>query len=241
MLEALKEEVCAANLLLPRHHLVISTWGNVSGIDEKQNLMVIKPSGVSYETMRPQDMCVIELSSGKTVEGRYRPSSDTPTHLELYQKFGALSAKRNPKRFPGGIVHTHSRWATVFSQSGRCIPPLGTTHADYFYGTIPCTRPMTEKEIGENYEQETGKVIVETFRSQSLDPLVIPAALVYGHGPFAWGNSPMQAVEHAMVLEEIAMMAWHTLLLHPEQPPLAQSILDKHYFRKHGCHAYYGQ
>ena len=228
MLKKLKEQVCKANLMLPKHGLVTFTWGNVSGIDRKRGLVVIKPSGLSYEKMKPEDMVVLDLE-GKVVEGEWKPSSDTPTHLALYNAFPDC----------GGIVHTHSRWATVFAQAGRAIPALGTTHADDFYGPIPCTRLLTEEEIAGAYEAETGKVIIEAFRDK--DPMAVPAALVHRHGPFAWGRDPLEAVHNAVVLEEVAFMAWHTLALAPEKGEIQQSLLDKHYLRKHGPGAYYGQ
>lgn len=229
MLEQLKEQVFLANLQLPKHGLVTFTWGNVSGIDRAQGLVVIKPSGVCYEMMKAADMVVVDLVSGKVMEGSLKPSSDAPTHLELYRAFPNV----------GGIVHTHSRWATSFAQAGRGIIPLGTTHADYFYGEIPCTRKMTTAEIRGEYEKETGAVIIETF--QGKDPDSIPAVLVYSHGPFAWGKSPDDAVHNAVVLEEVAFMNFHTLQLTPEIPPMQQELLDKHYLRKHGANAYYGQ
>jgi L-ribulose-5-phosphate 4-epimerase len=229
MLEQLKEQVCQANLLLPRHGLVTFTWGNVSGIDREQGLVVIKPSGVPYEGMKAEDMVVVELETGKVVEGSLKPSSDTPTHIELYRAFASI----------GGIVHTHSRWATSFAQAGQGIPPLGTTHADYFYGEIPCTRKMTRAEIEGEYEKETGLVIKETF--QGKDPASMPAVLVHSHGPFVWGADPAEAVHNAVVLEEVAFMALHTRMLAPTIPPMQQELLDKHYLRKHGANAYYGQ
>ena len=229
MLEQLKEQVFQANLLLPKHGLITFTWGNVSGIDREQGLVVIKPSGVSYDEMKAEDMVVVELETGKTVEGSLKPSSDTPTHLELYKAFPNI----------GGIVHTHSRWATTFAQAGRGIMALGTTHGDYFYGEIPCTRKMTKAEIEGEYEKETGTVIIETF--QGKDPDAIPAVLVYSHGPFAWGTDPMDAVHNAVVLEEVAFMNFHTMMLEPDIPPMQQELLDKHYLRKHGANAYYGQ
>ncbi|MFN8412691.1 MAG: L-ribulose-5-phosphate 4-epimerase [Anaerolineales bacterium] len=229
MLESLKEQVFQANLLLPKHGLVTFTWGNVSGIDRKQGLVVIKPSGVAYEVMKAEDMVVVELETGKVVEGNLRPSSDTPTHIELYKAFPNI----------GGVVHTHSRWATTFAQAGRGITALGTTQGDYFYGEIPCTRKMTKAEIEGEYEKETGLVIKETF--QGKDPDAIPAVLAYSHGPFAWGSDPMDAVHNAVVLEEVAFMNFHTLLLEPKIPPMQQELLDKHYLRKHGANAYYGQ
>jgi len=227
MLETLKQAVYEANLLLPKHGLVTFTWGNVSGIDRGRGLVVIKPSGVEYEAMGPQDMAVVDLQ-GKQVEGKLRPSSDMPTHVALYAAFPQV----------GGIVHTHSRWATVFAQMGRGIPALGTTHADYFYGEIPCTRKMTAQEIQGAYERETGHVIIERFCD--LKPGDVPAVLVHSHGPFAWGANALEAAHNAVVLEEVAMMAWHTLLP-AKAPPMQQELLDKHYHRKHGENAYYGQ
>lgn len=229
MLEALKEQVFLANLELPKHGLVTFTWGNVSGIDRASGLMVIKPSGVAYEALKPDDMVVVELQTGRVAEGNLKPSSDTPTHLELYRAFSSI----------GGIVHTHSRWATVFAQAGHGIAPLGTTHADSFYGEIPCTRPMTPAEIQGEYERATGLLIVETFAQR--DPNAIPGVLVYSHGPFVWGRHPMDAVHNAVVLEEVAFMNFHALMLTPGLPPMQQELLEKHYLRKHGKHAYYGQ
>ena len=229
MLERLKEQVFQANLLLPKHNLVTFTWGNVSGVDREQGLVVIKPSGVSYEEMKTGDMVVVEVESGKTVDGSLKPSSDTPTHLELYKAFSNI----------GGIVHTHSRWATTFAQAGRGIMALGTTHGDYFYGEIPCTRKMTKAEIEGEYEKETGLVIKETF--QEKDPNTIPAVLVHSHGPFVWAADPTDAVHNAVVLEEVAFMNFHTLMLEPGISPMQQELLDKHYLRKHGANAYYGQ
>ena len=229
MLEQLKEQVFRANLLLPRHGLVTFTWGNVSGIEREQGLVVIKPSGVSYEEMKAEDMVVLEVETGKVVEGKLKPSSDTSTHIELYKAFSNI----------GGIVHTHSRWATSFAQAGRGIIALGTTHGDYFYGEIPCTRKMTRVEIEGEYEKETGLVIKETF--QEKNPDAIPAVLVHSHGPFAWGTDPMDAVHNAVVLEEVAFMNFHTMLLEPAIPSMHQELLDKHYLRKHGANAYYGQ
>ncbi len=229
MLEKLKQSVCEANCQLPKHGLVAFTWGNVSGVDRASGLMVIKPSGVEYEDLSPEHMVVVELATGKVVEGKLHPSSDTDTHLELYRKFPEI----------GGIVHTHSQWATTFAQSRMGIPAFGTTHADYFYGEVPCTREMTKPEIGGSYELETGKVIVETFADKN--PMEIPAVLVCNHGPFAWGTSPDDAVYHAVVLEECAKMAWQNLLYNPAQQPIPQELLDKHFLRKHGKNAYYGQ
>lgn len=229
MLEVLKQEVWEANMQLPQYGLVTFTWGNVSGIDRNKGLVVIKPSGVEYESMVADDMVVVDLATGKAVEGRWKPSSDTATHLVLYRTFANI----------GGVVHTHSRWATIYAQSGMGIPPLGTTHADYFYGDIPCTRSMTQKEIAGDYETETGNVIAETFRDKAADD--IPAVLVHSHGPFAWGNNPHTAVHNAVVLEELAFMAWHNHSMQPQMPPMQPELLDKHYLRKHGAHAYYGQ
>ena len=229
MLAQLKEQVFQANLLLPEHRLVTFTFGNVSGIDRGQGLVVIKPSGVSYDKMKAEDMVVVELETGKTVEGSLKPSSDTLTHIELYKAFSNI----------GGIVHTHSRWATIFAQAGRGILALGTTHADYFYGEIPCTRKITKAEIEGEYEKETGLVIKETF--QDKNPDTIPAVLVNSHGPFVWGIDSMDAVHNAVVLEEVAFMNFHAMLLEPGIPPMQQELLDKHYLRKHGANAYYGQ
>ena len=229
MLEKLKQEVLEANLLLPKYNLVTFTWGNVSAIDRESGMIVIKPSGVPYEGMTADDMVVVELATGKVAEGKWKPSSDTPTHLELYRAFPAV----------GGVVHTHSRWATSFAQAGVGIQPMGTTQGDYFYGEIPCTRKMTPAEIAGEYERETGNVIVETF--QGKNPEDIPAVLVHSHGPFAWGTDPKNAVHNAVVLEEIAFMAWHDLALQPDVASMQQELLDKHYLRKHGANAYYGQ
>ena len=225
----LKEQVCRANLLLPEHHLVTFTWGNVSGIDRENGLVVIKPSGVAYEEMDADDMVVVALETGDVVEGTLKPSSDTATHLELYKAFPNI----------GGIVHTHSRWATIFAQAGRGLMPLGTTHADYFYGEIPCTRRMTVPEIEGAYERETGTVIIETFQDE--DPDAVPAVLVHSHGPFAWGTDAMNAVHNAVVLEEVAFMNFHAMLLRPDITSMQQELLDRHYLRKHGANAYYGQ
>ena len=225
----LKEQVCRANLLLPEHHLVTFTWGNVSGIDRENGLVVIKPSGVAYEEMDADDMVVVALETGDVVDGTLKPSSDTATHLELYKAFPNI----------GGIVHTHSRWATIFAQAGRGLMPLGTTHADYFYGEIPCTRRMTNAEIEGAYEKETGTVIIETFQDE--DPDAVPAVLVHSHGPFAWGTDAMNAVHNAVVLEEVAFMNFHAMLLRPDITSMQQELLDRHYLRKHGANAYYGQ
>ncbi|MFA9381080.1 MAG: L-ribulose-5-phosphate 4-epimerase [Acetanaerobacterium sp.] len=229
MLEELKKKVFAANLELPKHGLVAFTWGNVSGIDRKQGLIVIKPSGVDYAAMRLEDMVVVDLDGNK-VEGELNPSSDTPTHVELYKAFAHI----------GGVVHTHSRWATIFAQAGIGIKALGTTHADYFYGEVPCTREMTPTEIGGEYEKNTGAVIVERFAHLSPDD--VPAVLVHSHGPFAWGIDAMDAVHNAAVLEEAAMMALYcNVLSNNLLPPMQQELLDRHYLRKHGVDAYYGQ
>lgn len=231
MLEELKELVCKANLELPRHGLVTFTWGNVSGVDREKGLMVIKPSGVEYDNMKPEDMVVVSLATGERVEGKWKPSSDTATHVALYNAFPEI----------GGIVHTHSRWATTFAQAGMNIPAMGTTHADYFYGAIPCTRPMTPEEIRGAYEKETGNVIIETFKTNGIDAMSVPAVNVYSHGPFAWGTDPMNAVHNAVVMEEVAFMAWHAMMIDPGQGSMQQELLDKHYLRKHGKNAYYGQ
>lgn len=228
MLESLKEKVLIANLLLKEHRLVTFTWGNVSGLDKKGRYMVIKPSGVEYDDMRADDMVVLDLE-GRIIEGELRPSSDTPTHIYLYNSFPGI----------GGIVHTHSPWATAFAQAGMGIPALGTTHADYFYGTIPCTRKMTICEIEGEYEKETGKVIAEAFKD--ADPIRIPSALVNMHGPFSWGKDCVEAVHNAVVLEETAKIAHRTLALMRDQKSMDQMLLDKHFLRKHGPGAYYGQ
>ena len=230
MLKNLKRQVLEANLLLPKHGLVTFTWGNVSGIDRERGLVVIKPSGVPYETMEAEDMVVVDLD-GNVVEGKWKPSSDTPTHLALYRAYEGI----------GGVVHTHSHWATTFAQAGKSIPAMGTTHGDYFYGDIPCTRPMTDEEINGEYEAETGKVIIEAFRAAGKDPVQIPGVLVYSHGPFAWGATPAEAVHNAVVMEEVAFMDWHALMLNPYHRDMQQSLLDRHYLRKHGPGAYYGQ
>jgi len=230
MLEQLKELVCKANLELPRYGLITFTWGNVSGIDREKGLVVIKPSGVSYDGMTADDMVVVDLE-GNVVEGKWKPSSDTPTHVALYKAFPAL----------GGVVHTHSRWATTFAQAKKGIPAFGTTHGDYFYGEIPCTRLMTSEEIAGEYELETGNVIIETFREKNIDAAQVPAVLVASHGPFAWGKDPMDAVHNAVVLEEVAFMALNAMQLTPGLEPMQQELLDKHYLRKHGANAYYGQ
>ena len=230
MLEDLKQQVLDANLLLPKYDLVTFTWGNVSGIDREKGLVVIKPSGIEYDKMGSDDMVVVDLD-GNRVEGKWKPSSDTATHLALYKAFPSL----------GGIVHTHSRWATSFAQAGIGIPAFGTTHGDYFYGEIPCTRKMTPAEISGAYELETGNVIIETYQSRNIDPAQVPAVLVNSHGPFTWGTSPFNAVHNAVVLENVAFMAFHALALNPDLSPMQQALLDKHYLRKHGAGAYYGQ
>ena len=232
MLEVLKEKVFKANMELPQRGLVVFTWGNVSAIDREQNLVVIKPSGVDYETMTKEDMVVVDLE-GNIVEGKYKPSSDTATHVELYKAFPDI----------GGIVHTHSSWATSFAQAGMDIMPLGTTHADYFYGAVPCTRAMRSGEITSEYEKETGKVIIETFKERNLQALDVPAVLVKEHGPFTWGKDAEDAVYHAVVLEEVAKMAFASSLLKQfgTKSPMQQELLDKHFLRKHGKNAYYGQ
>ena len=224
------QEVLEANLSLPAYGMVTFTWGNVSAVDRKRGLVVIKPSGVAYEEMKLEHMVVLDID-GRVVQGSCRPSSDTQTHLEIYRSFPGV----------GGVVHTHSRWATAWAQAGRGIPAFGTTHADYFYGEIPCTRPLNAAEIREDYEINTGKVIVETFLSRKIDPAAVPGALVSGHGPFAWGKNAHDAVHNAVVQEEVAMMAFQTLQLAPGCPPIDQVLLDKHYLRKHGTNAYYGQ
>ncbi|MBQ6794567.1 MAG: L-ribulose-5-phosphate 4-epimerase [Clostridia bacterium] len=230
MLEALKEAVLQANLELPKKNLVTYTWGNVSGIDREKGLIVIKPSGVSYEEMKASDMVVLDLQGNK-VEGDMRPSSDTPTHIALYNQYPEL----------GGVVHTHSRWATVWAQAGMSIPPLGTTHADYFYGAIPCTRRLTQEEIEGEYELNTGKVIIETFTNLGINPVHVPGVVCYSHGPFSWGKNPDEAVHNAVVMEEVAMMALNTKLLNPSIGDVDSYLLDKHFLRKHGANAYYGQ
>lgn len=231
MLENLKKEVFEANMALPKYGLVTFTWGNVSGIDRESGLVVIKPSGVEYDSMKVEDMVVVDLD-GKVVEGHYKPSSDTATHIELYKAFKDI----------GGIVHTHSRWATTFAQSGRGIPALGTTHADYFYGEIPCTRKMTKEEIEGAYEKETGSVIIECFNERNINPNDVPGVVVYSHGPFTWGSNPQGAVHNSVVLEEVSFMAWHNLSMSGGIiPSMQQDLLDKHYLRKHGKNAYYGQ
>ena len=230
MLEQLKKEVYEANMLLPRYGLVTFTWGNVSGIDRENGLFVIKPSGVEYEKLTPEDMVVVDLEGNK-VEGRYDPSSDTPTHTELYNRFPQI----------GGIVHTHSAWATSWAQAGRDIPCYGTTHADYFYGAIPCVRNLTKEEIAEAYEKNTGVVIADEFERQKIDHTAVPAVLCRNHGIFAWGKDAAEAVHNAVVTEEVAKMAARSECLNPDIKPAPQELQDKHYYRKHGENAYYGQ
>ncbi len=228
MLEELKERVCRQNLELVRHGLVILTWGNVSGIDREKGLVCIKPSGVDYASMKPEDMVVVDLE-GNVVEGKYRPSSDTPTHIHLYKVFKSI----------GGVVHTHSTYAVSWAQAGMDIPAYGTTHADAFYGPVPCTRKLSDREVNGNYELNTGKVIEEEFKTKDHD--AVPGVLVRNHGPFTWGKTPEKAVENAVTLEEVARMAMLTRSLNPEADPVDKYLLDKHYLRKHGKNAYYGQ
>ena len=230
MLEHLKEKVLEANLMLPKYNLVTFTWGNVSGIDRETGLVVIKPSGVSYDQMSVKDMVVIDLD-GNVVEGGLNPSSDTPTHLVLYNSF------KNIK----GIVHTHSPWAVSFAQAGKAIPAFGTTHGDYFYGDIPVTRKMTAEEIAGEYEKETGNVIVEAFKINEINPDHMPGVLVNDHGPFTWGTDPENAVHNSVVLEQVAKMAYHSIQLNNENSKMDKCLLDKHFYRKHGANAYYGQ
>lgn len=227
----LKEKVWKANLLLPKYGLVTFTWGNVSEVDREAGVIAIKPSGIAYEDLRPEDMVVLDLETGKKVEGKYNPSSDTPTHLELYRAFSGV----------GGIVHTHSSQATSFAQAGVGIAAYGTTHGDYFYGEIPCTYAMTPEAIAGEYEKETGTIIIDTFRARNIDPMQVPAVLVKSHGPFAWGKDAMEAVHNSVVLEEVAAMNFRTLLINPAITPMQKELLDKHYLRKHGANAYYGQ
>ena len=230
MLKKLKHAVYEANMELPHRGLVTYTWGNVSGIDRERGLVVIKPSGVSYDELTPDDLVVLDLD-GKVVDGKLNPSSDTKTHLELYKAFPEI----------GGIVHTHSPYAVGWAQAGRDIPAYGTTHADYFYGPVPCCRSLTEQEVEEDYERNTGLVIVETFRQRELDPVHVPGAICRNHGPFTWGKDAAQAVYHAVVLEEVAKMAVYTTQIAPDAQPAPQDVLDKHFLRKHGPNAYYGQ
>ena len=228
MLKDLKEEVLKANLELPQRKLITYTWGNVSGIDRESGLVVIKPSGVEYDVLRAEDLVVVDLD-GNIVEGKLRPSSDTPTHLVLYREFNEI----------GGIVHTHSSWATIWAQIGMDIPACGTTHADYFYGEIPCARNLTEQELEEGYEENTGKVIAEAFGER--DPMHVPAVLCKNHGPFAWGKDAGEALHNAVVLEEVAKMNIYTRVLNPDAEPTPLHMQNKHFERKHGANAYYGQ
>lgn len=228
MLEELKKQVLKANLELPKYGLVKFTWGNVSGIDREKGYVVIKPSGVNYEDMTFEDMVVVDLD-GNVVEGKLRPSSDTPTHLVMYNTYPEI----------GGVVHTHSQWATAWAQACRPVPALGTTHADYFYGDIPCTRKLTEEEITGKYEEETGNVIVETFKDK--DVMAMPGVLVGSHGPFTWGKDPADAVHNSVVLEEVCNITYHSINLNKEISQIDSFLLDKHYLRKHGKNAYYGQ
>lgn len=230
MLEELKKEVYEANMMLPKYGLVTFTWGNVSGIDREKGLFVIKPSGVDYDKLSPEDMVVMDLQ-GNRVEGRLNPSSDTPTHMILYQRFPNI----------GGVVHTHSSWATSWAQAGRGIPCYGTTHADYLYGEIPCVRNLTKAEIADAYEKNTGVLIADEFEQKGLDYEAVPAVLCKNHGPFAWGKDANEAVHHAVVLEEVAKMAARCELINPKNQPAPQELQDKHYYRKHGKDAYYGQ
>ena len=230
MLEDLKQKVYEANMLLPKYGLVTFTWGNVSAIDTESGLFVIKPSGVDYEKMTPADMVVMDLQGNK-VEGDLRPSSDTPTHLELYKAFPEI----------GGIVHTHSSYATSWAQAGRSIPCYGTTYADYIYGEVPCLRCLTKEEIDEAYEENTGHLIVNEFQRMNKEVMAVPAVLCKNHGPFAWGKDAMDAVHNAVVLEEVAKMAYRTETINPKVAPAPQELQDKHYYRKHGANAYYGQ
>ena len=229
MLEELKKSVCQANLRLVSSGLVVQTWGNASGIDRKRSLMVIKPSGVDYDAMQPRQMVVVSIKTGRVVDGDLAPSSDAPTHLELYRRFSEL----------GGVVHTHSLYATAWAQACRDIPALGTTHADAFHGPVPCTRPLKASEIRSRYEINTGRVIVE--RLCNIDPLSVPAVLVAQHGPFTWGGSAASAVDNAIVLEQVARMAMHSLSINTTLRSIPDMLLDKHYLRKHGPNAYYGQ
>ncbi len=217
-------------MMLPKHGLVTFTWGNVSGIDREKGLFVIKPSGVDYDKLSPEDMVVMDLDGNK-VEGRYKPSSDTPTHVEIYRGFPEV----------GGVVHTHSSWATSWAQAGRGIPCYGTTHADYMYGEIPCVRTLTQEEIDAGYEKNTGVLIVDYFKANNIDVVAMPAVLCKNHGPFAWGKDAHEAVHNAVVLDEVAKMAARCELINPKNKPAPQELQDKHYFRKHGANAYYGQ
>lgn len=230
MLEELKEKVYLANMELPKRGLVTYTWGNVSGIDREKGLFVIKPSGVEYDELKPSYMVVMDLQGNK-VEGDMNPSSDTKTHLVLYNAFPQV----------GGIVHTHSPFAVAWAQAGEDLPCYGTTHADYFYGSIPCARHLTQEELDEDYEKNTGVTIVETFKERGLDPMAVSAVLCFSHGPFTWGKDPAQAVYHSVVLEECAKMGLYTRMINPQATPAPQRMQNKHYMRKHGPNAYYGQ
>ena len=230
MLQELKRQVYEANMLLPKYGLVTFTWGNVSAIDRESGLFVIKPSGVEYESMKPEDMVVMDLN-GNRVEGKLRPSSDMPTHLELYKAFPEI----------GGIVHTHSSYATSWAQAGRSIPCYGTTHADYIYGEVPCVRCLPKEEIDEAYETNTGKLIVSEFKRSKKEIMTVPAVLCKNHGPFTWGKDAKDAVHNAVVLEEVAKMAYRTESINSKVEPAPQELQDKHYYRKHGAGAYYGQ
>ena len=230
MLKELREEVYRANMELPGRGLVVYTWGNVSGIDRAKGLVVIKPSGVEYEDLSPENLMIVDMDC-RIVEGDMNPSSDTKTHVELYKSFAEI----------GGIVHTHSPHAVAWAQTGRDIPCYGTTHADYFYGSVPCTRNLTANEVDEDYELNTGKVIAETFAERKLDPVAVPGVICHSHGPFTWGKNAAQAVYHAVVLEEVAKMAMYTVNIFAQAPEAPQYVKDKHYLRKHGPNAYYGQ
>ena len=230
MLEELRKQVYEANMELPRRNLVTYTWGNVSGIDREKGLVVIKPSGVEYDELTPENLVVLDLD-GNRVEGELNPSSDTKTHLELYKAFPTL----------GGIVHTHSPYAVAWAQAGRDIPCYGTTHANYFYGAVPCARHLTKEELDEDYEKNTGKIIIDTFTDRGIDPVAVPGAICHSHGPFTWGKDAAQAVYHAVVLEEVAKMALLTRQVNSDAAPAPQYLQDKHYMRKHGPNAYYGQ
>ena len=230
MLEELRKQVYEANMELPRRNLVTYTWGNVSGIDRESGLVVIKPSGVEYDELTPENLVVLDLD-GNRVEGELNPSSDTKTHLELYKAFPTL----------GGIVHTHSPYAVAWAQAGRDIPCYGTTHADYFYGAVPCARHLTKEELDEDYEKNTGKIIIDTFTDRGIGPVAVPGVICHSHGPFTWGKDAAQAVYHAVVLEEVAKMALLTRQVNSDAAPAPQYLQDKHYMRKHGPNAYYGQ
>lgn len=228
MYEDMKKRVLEANLLLPKYELVKFTWGNVSEIDRERGVVAIKPSGVEYDVMKVEDIVIVDME-GNRIEGELNPSSDLPTHLALYKAFKNI----------GAVTHTHSRWATIWAQAGKSIPALGTTHGDYFYGEIPCTRLMTPEEIADQYELETGNVIIETFKG--INPDYMPGVLVHSHGPFTWGKDAMEAVHNSAVLDELAMMSWHNNVINPKLPQMQQELLDKHYLRKHGPDSYYGQ